>query len=536
MKKATIVFAVLAAVLLAVSCRKDYGTGPMTICAESEVIGMTKTDMSYWCEVLWSAGDRIFVTDGANLGTFSLTDGAGTARGTFKQDGSASLKGDIEVFYPAGIRNDSCFTWPSVQVGGPTIPLYGRKTLSRGSVQEVRLSSLGAVLQIALSTADAPVEVSGIRVFDSGKPLGGPFVIKEGKAVMTGSDEVSTVLDIPGTVIGGAAKNFSLALPAGGYDGFKVTVFTSDGRGSAVYLDTTLNLRHNTVTGISMCVNGFNPLPTGLALDSTSLGLAVGGHHRILPLFTPTDTYNKKVLWSSSDTSVAKVGTDGMVRCVAAGNATITARLEEETISASCAVTVREPEPKPDGALSGLFSVSDNKVVRFAKGNLCKTGDVWGFFDQQYIGRDPNRSVTFSWDEYRSWLSSDSGRAWQVLSSDEWLYLVGNNDFRKGLFATGVTVVGKKGCLVLYPDGYKGSIPSGDSRLTVYDDPDDWARAQADGVVCITADCETDWQDYSTSTKSDTGMYGIFSLNRGSVGIWWGDNGRWQVRPVAGLK
>ena len=63
---------------------------------------------------------------------------------------------------------------------------------------------------------------------------------------------------------------------------------------------------------------------TGVALDKTSLLLAVGGSERLSAAVTPSDAGDKRVFWSSSDPAVAAVAADGTVTAVSAGTATIT--------------------------------------------------------------------------------------------------------------------------------------------------------------------------------------------------------------------
>ena len=84
---------------------------------------------------------------------------------------------------------------------------------------------------------------------------------------------------------------------------------------------------------------------TGVALDSTSLELTVGGETKTLTAtVTPENATDKTVTWESSDPTVATV-TDGVVTAVAAGTATITAKAGD--ITAECAVTVAVAEENP---------------------------------------------------------------------------------------------------------------------------------------------------------------------------------------------
>lgn len=80
---------------------------------------------------------------------------------------------------------------------------------------------------------------------------------------------------------------------------------------------------------------------SGLSLDKTSAALNVGGTVKLTPQFTPADTTDQKVTWSSSDESVATVK-DGVVTALKAGTVTITATSENGGLKATCTVQVAE--------------------------------------------------------------------------------------------------------------------------------------------------------------------------------------------------
>ena len=87
--------------------------------------------------------------------------------------------------------------------------------------------------------------------------------------------------------------------------------------------------------------------PTGVTLNKTSLILEPGQEEQLTASVNPTNTTNKTITWSSSNSSVAKVSSSGKVTGVQAGSAIITAKCG--TVSASCEVTVFNSEYIPDG-------------------------------------------------------------------------------------------------------------------------------------------------------------------------------------------
>ena len=156
----------------------------------------------------------------------------------------------------------------------------------------------------------------------------------------------------------------------------------------------------------------------------------------------------------------------------------------------------------PDGAISGVFSVSSTKKVYFSKGNLRYASGAWSFFDNQY---DYYTSYSAdAWDHF-GWSTSATtygmntstnsgaysgdfvdwgatmGTGWRTLSSDEWDYLLDTRTVNGGTgdgksYTKGQSVNGTLG-LVIYPDDYTGAVYSGS----------DWATFESAGCVFLPA-------------------------------------------------
>lgn len=83
---------------------------------------------------------------------------------------------------------------------------------------------------------------------------------------------------------------------------------------------------------------------TGVALDKTEASLFVGATAQLKATVSPTDATNKKVTWSSNTQTVAIVDANGLVTAMAVGTATITATTDDGAKTATCVVTVAEPQ------------------------------------------------------------------------------------------------------------------------------------------------------------------------------------------------
>jgi len=118
---------------------------------------------------------------------------------------------------------------------------------------------------------------------------------------------------------------------------------------------------------------------TGISLNKSTLTLTVGNDETLTANVTPTDA-DGSVTWSSSDTNVATVDSNGKVTAVAAGTATITATAGNK--SATCTVTVKKTL-----TLTGWYTSYD-------------TGDMVDFsLDIQYTDSDTWKDIAERYDE-----------------------------------------------------------------------------------------------------------------------------------------
>lgn len=166
----------------------------------------------------------------------------------------------------------------------------------------------------------------------------------------------------------------------------------------------------------------------------------------------------------------------------------------------------------PKGSLYGEFSVSAGKKVHFSKGNVYYDGKDFQFEANQFdavsawnashIGhftwsKNALVAVAETYDEKgseddafftnESETSANSEFAvasvaggFRNLSKDEWVYLLDTRANAENLKKTGVSVCGKKNCLVIAPDGFAGEIAES------YDE-EAWDAAEEEGLVCIPA-------------------------------------------------
>ena len=98
---------------------------------------------------------------------------------------------------------------------------------------------------------------------------------------------------------------------------------------------------------------------SAISLNTNNLTLGIDETSQLVAYVYPSNTTNKQVTWESSDPSVATVTSNGLVRAIAPGTATVTARTTDgSNLSASCLVTVEK-------RLITSLSLNQSKVVMY---------------------------------------------------------------------------------------------------------------------------------------------------------------------------
>lgn len=97
---------------------------------------------------------------------------------------------------------------------------------------------------------------------------------------------------------------------------------------------------------------------TGITLNQQSFMMSDANRSfRLKANVLPDNAVNTNVKWSSSDTSVAKVNSEGVVTAIGSGSAVITATTEDGGYTAECNVTVSISVPKVTPTPSGTVYV-----------------------------------------------------------------------------------------------------------------------------------------------------------------------------------
>ena len=134
--------------------------------------------------------------------------------------------------------------------------------------------------------------------------------------------------------------------------------------------------------------------PESVSLDKTELSVKPKGTARLTATVAPDNAFNKTVIWSSSDASVATVNDTGLVKGLKNGTAVITATTSNG-LTAKCTVTVSTPVTS--------FSVSPGKS---------KTLDIdksFTFTSKIYPANADDKTLLFSSSDENVAIVDDNG-------------------------------------------------------------------------------------------------------------------------------
>ena len=135
--------------------------------------------------------------------------------------------------------------------------------------------------------------------------------------------------------------------------------------GSATITVTTSDGGKTATCSVTVEANIINV--TGVTLDKATAALTPGGEVTLAATVAPADATDKTISWTSSDESVATVS-NGKVKAVGAGKATITVKTTDGGKTATCEVTVTVP-------VEGV-SLSETEVEMSEEGEITLTATV----------------------------------------------------------------------------------------------------------------------------------------------------------------
>lgn len=226
MKSRFILMSLAAAAMTMVSCVKDNIDNPVvsevTLNAVTEG-GQTKTALTGFADVVWSAGDQIAVYTGTAFKDFTLASGEGTASASFSGTLAAGETA-VAAVYPAAAKGTDMST-----VKYPAEYTYSEMGVNAPMVAEVAESVLefkhvGGVVKF--DVGNIPPAAAGF-VFTANSKITGDFEVTSGAVATSGTTAESVKISFTAGSIKSAT--FMVPLPTGTYNGFSVKFVDASG-------------------------------------------------------------------------------------------------------------------------------------------------------------------------------------------------------------------------------------------------------------------------------------------------------------------
>lgn len=127
-------------------------------------------------------------------------------------------------------------------------------------------------------------------------------------------------------------------------------VVTAVGRGTATITCTTNDGNRKATCKITVK----RVSATGVFLSNSNVTLQIGSSKRITANVMPANATNKKVTWKSSNTKVATVSSNGLIKAVGVGTANITCTTSDGGYRKTCRVTVTKVATDPSQKVIGV--------------------------------------------------------------------------------------------------------------------------------------------------------------------------------------
>ena len=222
-----------------------------------------------------------------------------------------------------------------------------------------------------------------------------------------------------------------------------VATVNSNGTITAVAIGTaTITVKTNDGGKTATCWVSVTPVHvTRISLNKTSTTLVVGNTETLTATVLPEDATDKSVTWTSSNSSVATVNSNGKITAVGQGNATIIATsVDNPNAKAFCQVKVIKPEyinitAKQDATLELINEGENNPNLQYS--------------DDQKI-----------WHDYSGTISIPAGSTFYLRGNNQSGWSLSDNKYSHFNIAGNVSISGNVMALLDKGTGALSSIPN----------------------------------------------------------------------------
>ena len=299
--------------------------------------------------------------------------------------GTATLKATVS---PSNATTPAV-TWSSLNSGIASVDSAGNITGVSVGTTTITVKTVDGAYTAEQSVTVEAVPVTGISFANDTitLPWGGTYTLHPvftpsgASTAVTWDSSVPAVAGVSGGVVTAGNANGTTA----------ITVTTADGKYTATCRVTVTNVT-TTVTGVS--------------LDKPTLNLAVGGNGSIkasdtlIATVSPAGATIKTVIWSSDNTGVAVVDSNGNVTAVGVGSAVVKAKTADTTagdVAASCTVTVSpvsvDAVSFTNYSMTLALDASFALIPVISPSNATNQAVTWSSGDASVVAVDPASGV-----------------------------------------------------------------------------------------------------------------------------------------------
>lgn len=260
------------------SCSKEpvkTADRQITIVANTESGVDTKTSLSgndqTGYQVLWNEGDEIRILAPGKVLRYSLTNGAGTTRGTFT---GQSPVGNLPInkcwaYYATDGSTLPDITYYKAANSISSAPMYAQITIENGVASDTHFKNLCGLLRLTLKGSSI---IKRIKIIDDA-PLYGEIdrIASDGSVVLKSANqsEYTLIHDCgAGVELSADGTDFYIPMPPGDYEGITIEVINDFGETSTRTMKTgkILNITRSKVTPVSLDVTDLDSdIPGALA-------------------------------------------------------------------------------------------------------------------------------------------------------------------------------------------------------------------------------------------------------------------------------
>ena len=328
-----------------------------TISNNSETRGLTEDATTQTISAQWEVGDQVALIHGATVDVMTVDKVTDTGSATITGTLTGVLKAVKVLVVYIGSDNTAMASLKTT-LEGQNLEMISIDDINKAvkgmlATQSGTLEAVSAAADYRYAYADLKI-AKGKATFKNTVTL--PSMTAVWKVNLTTDGTTATALQAKKLVVTadketvtadlGTGTNFMfyLAFIPNGSTNYSFTATDADNKEYSCDLTLKKALETGYYYKSTLTVKVPTVGVTGVTLNKTTLPLTVGDTETLTATVAPTDASNKAVTWKSSKESVATVDADGKVTAVGAGTATITVTTTDGEKTATCKVTVTEPD------------------------------------------------------------------------------------------------------------------------------------------------------------------------------------------------